>query len=223
MAKKIEIICETGIMVPWKNLKEYQGNLKELSRVNFEKLKRIIIEDGFAAPIFIWKGKNYILDGHQRIRVLESLIKEGYVDPVKMPCVNIVCRDEKHAKKLILDFASIYGKATDEGFYQFLAEADMLGDFDELKKTIDLPDIDNDKFQDGYLEEVEIIEPPELEISPELHERHDYLVFYFDNEFDWQVVCEKYDVKTVQGTKVGKSTLKNSGIGRVLPGKVLLD
>lgn len=150
---QIEIICETGISVPWRDLKDYQGELKELSIANFEKLKKAIIEDGFAAPIFIWKDKNYILDGHQRIRVIETMLSDGYDDPVKLPCVNIRCRDKKHAKKLILDFASVYGKATDEGFYQFLHEADLVEDYGKIIDTVDLPDVDVEKFKDGYIDE----------------------------------------------------------------------
>lgn len=62
----------------------------------------------------------------------------------------------------------------------------------------------------------------ELEISPELLERHDYLVFYFDNQLDWQAICEMFGVHTVQSAKVGNRTVKPRGLGRLLPGKVLL-
>ena len=63
---------------------------------------------------------------------------------------------------------------------------------------------------------------PEYEIGAELLERHDYLVFYFDNEFDWQVACEKLEVKKVYSDQIGKRTIKNKGLGRVIDGKKLL-
>lgn len=66
-------------------------------------------------------------------------------------------------------------------------------------------------------------EPGELTIGPELLERHDYLVFYFDNEFDWKVATERLGVGTTLGGQVGKKTIQNKGIGRVLSGKRLLE
>jgi len=63
----------------------------------------------------------------------------------------------------------------------------------------------------------------ELFIGPELLERHDYLVFYFDNEFDWQVACEKLEVSKTLGGQVGKKTIQSKGLGRVLDGTRLLE
>jgi hypothetical protein len=63
----------------------------------------------------------------------------------------------------------------------------------------------------------------ELEISPELFERQDYLVVYFDNEWDWNVLCERLGVKTVANAIIDRSsTIKQKGLGRVVSAKVLL-
>lgn len=64
---------------------------------------------------------------------------------------------------------------------------------------------------------------PELEISPELHERQDYLLIAFDNEFDWNVACEKLNVHSVLCGKVGHKTIETAGVGRVIPARVLLE
>lgn len=63
----------------------------------------------------------------------------------------------------------------------------------------------------------------ELEISAELLERYDYLVFYFDNELDWQVAVERFGVKSVLNAQVGTTTFKKKGVGRLLPAKELLE
>ena len=42
----------------------------------------------------------------------------------------------------------------------------------------------------------------EVEISPELHERQDYIVFVVDNEFDWQVICDRFGITTVTNPKM---------------------
>ena len=63
---------------PLKDFENFQGNLKSLPSDKLEKLKTNILKNGFISPIFLWKGNNYILDGHQRITALKSLIYEGH-------------------------------------------------------------------------------------------------------------------------------------------------
>lgn len=65
----------------------------------------------------------------------------------------------------------------------------------------------------------------ELTISPELFERQDYLVFLFDNEFDWQVATEALGIKQVRSAPVGGSSLtaQRKGIARALSAATLLD
>ncbi len=64
---------------------------------------------------------------------------------------------------------------------------------------------------------------PEQEISPELFERHDYLVFVFDNDLDWQVITQRLGIKAVKTKKIGSSTIIHTGTGRVIDGKKLLE
>ena len=66
-------------------------------------------------------------------------------------------------------------------------------------------------------------EKPDEEITPELFERHDYMVFVFDNELDFQVAEQRFGLKTVKSTKMGSSTIIHRGKGRVLTGKKLLE
>ena len=63
---------------------------------------------------------------------------------------------------------------------------------------------------------------PEIEITEEILEEHNYVVFTFDNKLDWQVVKEIFGINTV--TKPGfTETYQQKGIGRVQSGKKLLD
>ena len=63
---------------------------------------------------------------------------------------------------------------------------------------------------------------PEIEITEEILEEHNYVVFTFDNKLDWQVVKETFGINTV--TKPGfTETYQQKGIGRVQSGKKLLD
>lgn len=63
---------------------------------------------------------------------------------------------------------------------------------------------------------------PEMRISPELHERHDYLLIVFDNELDWRAACQAFQVETVRCGPVGKKTADHRGVGRVIEGKAAL-
>lgn len=66
-------------------------------------------------------------------------------------------------------------------------------------------------------------EKGEEEISPELLERHDYIVFYFENELDWNVIEDIFDLKPVRCPAFGGSTLDHVGLGRVIKGEKLLE
>ena len=63
--------------------------------------------------------------------------------------------------------------------------------------------------------------PPELEFSAELLERHNYIVFTFDNVLDWQVVREAFNIHTVHGLD-SRPDYRRAGVGRVFPGAKLL-
>lgn len=202
--REIDIVCETGINIEWRKLQNYQGELKELTKDNFEKFKNLIIKDGFAAPIFIWKGKNYILDGHQRIRVLGELTKNGFIDPVKLPCVNVRCRDKKHAKRLILGYASQFGTMTDEGFYQFIHESDLIGDFDEIVAKTDLKDIDYDYFKKGYIENLsygDMINEEIEGLKGETRDENNILLLNFEEDVEaFEQTKKLFSLKQIEKT-----------------------
>jgi hypothetical protein len=78
---------------------------------------------------------------------------------------------------------------------------------------VDLPVLD---------ERLEVIngEQPEIEITSEILEEHNYLVFTFNNQLDWQVVKEIFDIKTVY--KLNKK-MERKGVGRVRKGTELIE
>jgi hypothetical protein len=134
---EIPIKCRGTREVPLFELKEFQGNLKELSETKFEKLKASIERNGFRFPVFTWG--DYILDGHQRIFVLNRMVEEGWRIG-KIPVVEIEAKDKREAQRLLLLISSRYGEIREDGLRDFLKESRI--DFDELKKEIALPEID---------------------------------------------------------------------------------
>jgi len=149
--KQIQIRCKGTSALPLDSFQNLQGNLKELRESEYKKLRKSIEKYGFRFPIFVWG--NFILDGHQRILVIQKMISEGWsIDPI--PVVEIEAENEKEAKRLVLLITSRYGHVTDEGLYEFIMTSEL--DFNELKEEVDLPEIDFKQFEENFLKEAEI-------------------------------------------------------------------
>lgn len=150
MAKKIKVTVDTGATLPISYLKPLQGNLKEVSKENLDKLIKSILKHGFAFPIFVWENKDdaqlYIIDGHTRLKALYKMKDQGYIIP-QIPILLIEAKTEKEAKEKLAAVASQYGKFTAEGVNEFF-------------KGFDLPSLD-------------FIDIPFLDFSPVLEEDPD--------------------------------------------------
>ena len=132
--KNIAIACTGAKNMQLEEFKALQGNLKTISPENLDILKQRIIKYGFDAPIFVW-GK-YILDGHQRLIAITSLLEEGYAVPDDaLPVCEIKAKNKADAKKRLLGYISQYGHITAEGLEEFVSDLDLA----EISKEIDLP------------------------------------------------------------------------------------
>lgn len=149
MKKTIPITCKGSGYLPIEQLKNFQGNLKELSESDFEKIKISLLKYGFTFPVFVWK--NNLLDGHQRMYVVKVLIEEGYeIGPI--PIVEIMAKNKKEAAEKLLVLNSRYAKMTDEGFMEYVANFEIdLSEMPELElPELDLEELLNpDKKEDG--------------------------------------------------------------------------
>ena len=148
--EQIDITCDQDgrlRRVPLGDLRRFQGMLKSLSAPEYDKLKASIIKYGFFVPVFVWKNK--ILDGHQRLFVIE---KEGWELAGGVPVVDIEAETETEAAEKLLILSSTYGKIEPQGLYEFTQTHDIsLAEFD----LPDLPDFDLDSFKDEFYDEEE--------------------------------------------------------------------
>lgn len=104
--------------IDYRDVKELQGTLKDLSRANYQRLRNSLKKDGLIAPFYIWWQDDvtpYLVDGHQRRRVF---ITEK-VEPFKIPYIAIPADSFEDAKKKLLQVTSQYGTITHEGFDEF--------------------------------------------------------------------------------------------------------
>ena len=102
--------------VPREALQLFQGTMKELRDKQYAKLKGAMQSKGFIAPVFVWAGHDFLLDGHQRLHVLE---REGWDVEGGIPVVEIEAADEKDAAEKLLLLSSTYGKIDPQGLYEF--------------------------------------------------------------------------------------------------------
>lgn len=109
-------------------LNPLQGNLKELPESSFNKLKNSILKKGFLYPFFVWENKEdgqiYIIDGHQRHKVLTALRNDGY-DVPQLPVIFIPAESIKEAKENLAVAASQFGKFTEQGVIEFFGDLEM--------------------------------------------------------------------------------------------------
>ncbi len=225
--KTIRIRCESNKTLLITEIHDFQGDLKELSKENYESLKNEILTTGFSFAPHVWLDENdqkfYLVDGHQRLRVLRRLSEESYQIP-PIPVVVVQADDLKQAKRRVLQGTSQYGIMKDDGLYEFMQKSEI--DFSDIK-SFRLPDIDTDKFRIEFDESVEkqlSVSPDEL-FETELDDKNDYIVFYFDSKDSYQKACDKYGIKRVDVclSRNFNPNMITSGMGRVLSGEKLLE
>ncbi len=139
--KKIRSRIQRTEQVNVNELVPFQGEAKKLTLERRAKLRKVMIEEGFAFAVHAveLKGKKYLVDGHQRVDVLKEMAAEGYEIPL-LECSFISARSHKEIKKLINMAISQYGKLDKQGFWDFIGDDDF--DFDDF----DFPDVDDDFF-----------------------------------------------------------------------------
>src|SRR4030095_9420303 len=149
--QEIRVTCTTKDSLPLEKIIPFQGDLKTLSKTDFEKLKAAIIKYGLSFPSFIWQrnGSAKCLDGHQRSHVLSEMKKEGWKIP-PVPVVYVDAKNEKEAKEKILLLSSQYGRYTQESLYECMDTFNLT--LDDIG-TIELPQIDLGSFAASYYRE----------------------------------------------------------------------
>ena len=183
------------------SLIEAEYNPRQLTKDQYSNIRDSIKRFGIVDPIIINKNKerkNIIIGGHQRVKIARDL------KIIEIPCIEVDLTYEKE-RELNVRLNRNNGE----------------WDFDLLADNFDIDELLNWGFNEKEIlgsEKEEIIEP-EIEISPELFEAHNYVVLYFDNELDWQTAVDVFDIKTV---RTGRRGLEQKGQGRVLQGNKIL-
>lgn len=149
--KIIPITCTYSHLVEIEKLHPIQGNLKNRTRSQLQKLKQQIFKHGFSFPIYIWFDgeKYYTLDGHGRDFISKELLAEGYRFKQKngeignsLPCVFVDAENKVHAKEKLLALNSSFGTITEEGLLEYLFEPGFELNFSDIKEHLEFSEID---------------------------------------------------------------------------------
>lgn len=195
--------------IEWRDpneLRPYERNAKVHTEEQIEHIANSIATFGWQQPGVITKDGVMVV-GHGRRM---AAIKLGVKMPVKV-IEDDMTEDEIRAYRQV-------DNKTNES------------PWDEELATLDRLDIELDLSQFGFLEETS--EEEETENKKEQREKtveamqikqfehHDYIVFVFDNQFDWLNACSRFNLEKVDA---GYGKTKKIGLGRVLDGKRLLE
>lgn len=188
--------------LPVDSLKPYSKNARKHSEKDIQAICNSIEEFGFSDPIGIWSDKNIIVEGHGRLLAAKRLGMDS------VPCIRLDHLTDEQRKA----YALAHNKT-----------AELSKWFDELLQSelADIEDIDMELFGfdlDAVTEKEE--EPGEVPFTEELMLTHNYIVLYFDNDFDWEVAQEKFGLQKVKDLIPRKG--QPTGIGRVINGREVL-
>ena len=158
----IVINCTGSDTIQLHELTEFQGELKERSAGDVEKIIKSIKKHGFSFPFFVWKndGKNNVIDGHGRLKALQQMAAAGEEIPA-LPCVYISAKNEAEAKEKLLKLNSQYGHMTADSVAAFLGDIKI--DFDELALpdgVLDLGKLEPEETKDD--DEAPALKPDEV-------------------------------------------------------------
>lgn len=140
--KALKISVTGAGEIPMEDLTFFQGDLKRLERTEYEKLRKNLLDNGFSFTIHVWKheGKNYIIDGHQRVTALRLLAENEGLKVPALPVSYVEAATLEEAKLKILAGSSQYGLMTQDSLTDFMRENGI--SFDRLASSFELPQID---------------------------------------------------------------------------------
>ena len=201
MSKEIKVTCKGADILPIDALENFQGNLKKITKENLSKLKKRIIRDGINVPLFVWRVNDWcrILDGHQRLKALQSLREDGYIIPL-IPVSYIEAEDEKDARQKLLGITSQFGEFEIEELNEWMKDFDdSINDTlrfsdTELKLDINIPEnrigkADRETHPEHDIPEDEK-EIPMYELSsPRLRGLFLFLMFLTSPAFPFRALC----------------------------------
>lgn len=126
---KINEFLEILPKADYRTVENIQGDLKNLSKEDYDRLRTSLKENGLLMPFAMWLNpadeKMYLIDGNQRRRVF---LFEN-VTPFEIPYILVPGKTIDESKKNLLQISSNYGKVTEKGLTDFVINLDIPQDW----------------------------------------------------------------------------------------------
>lgn len=197
-------------MIPVSEIKPHPRNPRIHPDSALTKLEKSIGEFGFTNPVLLSKD-GVLLAGHARLKASK---RKGLKE---VPAIYLDLEGAKADAYLIADNRLQQDTKWEKDMLKIMLEDLELNDY-----PLDMTGFEVDELDKllGKEEEEEVT--PEMEFTEELLEEHNYIVLYFDNQLDWQVAKEKFNIRPVHALDSRKG-YERKGIGRVLNGADILE
>jgi hypothetical protein len=184
------------------------NNWKIHTKDQFDVLDGGLAEVGIVQNIIINVTTGNMVDGHGRI--LHALKKGEEYWPTTFVELS---RDEENKVLMILDPVAAMAATDEEKAVNLASVIETESDaIKALMARITAAEDDTKKKPESATE---------FNFTRELKEKQNYVLFAFDNEFDFNVVVEAFGIKTAHSLD-SRPGYERAGIGRVLDGQKLL-
>lgn len=107
--------------------------------------------------MYVWrdKKKNFIVGGHQRVKVLRLLEADGIGVP-DVPVVFIKAKNADEARRRVLQDVSQYGRVTQTGLYEFMETSHI--NYADLTANFRIPELDPEAFRSAFFPDTKKVE-----------------------------------------------------------------
>jgi hypothetical protein len=190
--------------VPIKDLKLAPYNPKGFNSKQFQRLGMSVDNFGLIAPLIVNKRTGHTVDGNQR---LKDAIQDGDLEKT-LPVVYIDV-DETQEKKITVALNKTSTPEDPEKMMELLKQFSEDNLMKEMMK-------DYDKTLKEYNKSVEL---SEYEISKDVDEKYNYVVFVFDKGLDFSNIETFFGLQSVFDPRKNRVI----GLGRVIDGNKLLE
>lgn len=216
VADGVKVYCNYDEIVSVTDLKPNPENPNRHPAEQIELLSKIIQKNGWRDRIVVSTRSGMIVKGHGRF---QAAIRAG-LSKVPVEFQHYASAADE-VKDLIADnkIAELSG-IDNEIAFKLIKDLGQ-DDFDLQLAGFNVEDFEKD--WSGAAGKNDAGEAaPQIEFSEELLLEHNYVVLYFDNEFDWLQAMSLFDLKTVKALH-SKKGFETKGIGRVLNGSKAIE
>lgn len=219
----------TDLRIEWVKLSEIVRWPRNPKDHDLGLIYQSISRFGFLQPLLVDEGSGQLVAGHGRLDTLQMKRQAGEKPPAgikvedkewMVPVVRGIHFEDDHEAEA---YVIADNRTVEQGGWLDDRLAAVLQDHvsDLRGMGFDRDDVDDLLSRTTGENEAEL-DDPEIHFTSELLEEHNYLVFTFDKSFDWNVVSDYFNLKTVHALD-SEGTYERKGVGRVIDGSRLLE